>query len=166
MHVCVFIYIYIHNKYTQYTHIYYVILYYVTKTFILDAINRLTTIFIDEHLACSNCTERTLKNHVFTVCMRFNFSESYVEICAVFCWKMLISKGPQNMNKIIFVYFLPSLSACLCLMDRSQDSVYRGSCSSGQKNPPPSPASRTPAQKEEQGERLGCRRRTRISFIQ
>ncbi len=41
MHVCVYIYIiiyniYIQNKYTQYTHIYYV-----NKNFILDAINRL-----------------------------------------------------------------------------------------------------------------------------
>ncbi len=33
VHVCV--YVYIHNKYTQYTHIYYV-----NKSFILDAINR------------------------------------------------------------------------------------------------------------------------------
>ncbi len=30
-----YVYLYIHNKYTQYTHIYYV-----NKTFILDAINR------------------------------------------------------------------------------------------------------------------------------
>ncbi len=33
--VCVCIYLYIHNKYAQYIHIYYV-----NKTFILDAINR------------------------------------------------------------------------------------------------------------------------------
>ncbi len=35
MHVCVCVYLYIQNKYTQYTHIYYV-----HTTFILDAINR------------------------------------------------------------------------------------------------------------------------------
>ncbi len=35
IHACVCIYIYVHNKYTQYTHIYYV-----NKNFILDAINR------------------------------------------------------------------------------------------------------------------------------
>ncbi len=32
---CIYVYLYIHNKYTQYTHIYLM----KTKTFILDAIN-------------------------------------------------------------------------------------------------------------------------------
>ncbi len=36
---CMYVYLYILNKYTQYTYIYYV-----NKTFILDAINRLTTL--------------------------------------------------------------------------------------------------------------------------
>ncbi len=41
MHVC----IYIHNKYTQYTHIYNV-----NKTFILDVINLLTALIITKWL--------------------------------------------------------------------------------------------------------------------
>ncbi len=35
------LYLYIHNKYTQYT-----LVYYVNKTFILDAINRLTALIL------------------------------------------------------------------------------------------------------------------------
>ncbi len=38
--MCVYLYIGLHNKYTQYTHIYHL-----NKTFILDAINRDSTSF-------------------------------------------------------------------------------------------------------------------------
>ncbi len=39
IYTCMCLYLYIHNKYTQYTHIYYV-----NKTFILNAINHLTAL--------------------------------------------------------------------------------------------------------------------------
>ncbi len=38
---CMCVYLYIHNSYTPYTHIYYV-----NKTFILDAINHMTAIIL------------------------------------------------------------------------------------------------------------------------
>ncbi len=39
MYICMCVYLYIHNKYTQYTHIYHV-----NKNFYFDAINRLTAL--------------------------------------------------------------------------------------------------------------------------
>jgi len=40
MYTCMCVYLYIQNNYTHYTHI----AYYVTQTFILDAINRFTAL--------------------------------------------------------------------------------------------------------------------------
>ncbi len=46
LYICVFmsVYLYIHNKYTQYTHIYYV-----NKNFILDTMNRLTALVFTQY---------------------------------------------------------------------------------------------------------------------
>ncbi len=59
------VYLYIHNKYTQYTHIYHV-----NKTFILDVINCLTALvgclFLNKHNFVSHCIsfDTTIDIHI------------------------------------------------------------------------------------------------------
>ncbi len=48
--MCIYIYIYIHNKYTQHTHIYTYIL--CKQTFILDVINHLTALIYIYTIFC------------------------------------------------------------------------------------------------------------------